>query len=180
MSGVSTAGIQLAKAAGAAAIYATAGSQEKCDFVVREIGATAAFNYKTEDWAARIKEATGGKGVDIIIDFIGGSYFQKNLDVAARDAHIVQLGLLGGSRIDGADMEQLLYKRIRIQGSTLRSREIEYQRKLRDRLEEFIPRFESGDLKIVIDTVLPWEEIQKAHGMLEANSNSGKIICTIS
>ncbi|GKT59492.1 zinc-binding dehydrogenase [Colletotrichum tofieldiae] len=180
VSGVSIAGIQLAKDAGAAAVYATAGSRTKCEFVVREIGATAAFDYKTEDWVARIKEATNGKGVDIIIDFIGGGYFQKNLDVAARDAHIVQLGLLGGSKIDGADIEQLLYKRIRIEGSTLRSREIEYQGKLRDRLEEYIPHFETGDLKVVIDTVLPWEEIQKAHGMLEANSTSGKIICTIS
>ncbi|KAK2005776.1 zinc-binding dehydrogenase [Colletotrichum eremochloae] len=180
VSGVSIAGIQLAKDAGAAAVYATAGSRAKCDFVVREIGATAAFDYKKEDWVACIKEATEGKGVDVIIDFIGGSYFQKNLDVAARDAHIVQLGLLGGSKIDGADIEQLLYKRIRIEGSTLRSREIEYQGKLRDRLEEYIPHFETGGLKVVIDTVLPWEEIQKAHGMLEANSTSGKIICTIS
>ncbi|OBR12663.1 Zinc-binding dehydrogenase [Colletotrichum higginsianum IMI 349063] len=181
MSGVSIAGIQLAKDAGAAAVYATAGSPAKCEFVVREIGATAAFNYKTQDWVTGIKEATNGKGVDIIIDFIGGGgYFQKNLDVAARDAHIVQLGLLGGSKVDGADIEQLLYKRIRIQGSTLRSREIEYQGKLRDRLEEYIPHFETGDLKVVIDTVLPWEEIQKAHGLLEANSTSGKIVCTIS
>ncbi|KDN67645.1 putative zinc-binding dehydrogenase [Colletotrichum sublineola] len=133
VSGVSIAGIQLAKDAGAAAVYATAGSRAKCDFV----------------------EATKGKGVDVIIDFIGGSYFQKNLDVAARDAHIVQLGLLGGSKIDGADIEQLLYKRIRIEGSTLRSREIEYQGKLRDRLEEYIPHFETGGLKIVIETVLP-------------------------
>ncbi|KZL87894.1 zinc-binding dehydrogenase [Colletotrichum incanum] len=180
VSGVSIAGIQLAKDAGAAAVYATAGSRAKCEFVVREIGATAAFDYKTEDWVERIKEATNGKGVDVIIDFIGGGYFQKNLDVAAWDAHIVQLGLLGGSKIDGADIEQLLYKRIRIEGSTLRSREIEYQGELRDRLEKYIPHFETGDLKVVIDTVLPWDEVQKAHSMLEANSTSGKIICTIS
>ncbi|KAK1561481.1 chaperonin 10-like protein [Colletotrichum navitas] len=83
VSGVSIAGIQLAKDAGAAAVYATAGSRAKCDFVVREIGATAAFDYKTEDWVARIKETTNGKGVDVIIDFIGGSYFQKNLNVTA-------------------------------------------------------------------------------------------------
>ncbi|KAL0939796.1 zinc-binding dehydrogenase [Colletotrichum truncatum] len=179
-SSVSVAGIQLAKDAGASAIYATAGSQAKCDFVVRDLGATAAFNYKTEDWAERIKEATGGKGVDIIVDFIGGGYFQKNLDVAARDARIVVLGLLGGGRIEGADIDQLLYKRIRMEGSTLRSRDVEYQGRLRDRLEEYIPRFKMGKLKVVIDTVLPWEEIQKAHGMLEDNANSGKIICTIS
>lgn len=179
VSGVSIAGIQLAKNAGASAIYATAGSQAKCDFVVNELGATAAFNYKTEDWAERIKEATGGKGVDIIVDFIGGSYFQNNIDVAARDARIVLLGLLGGTKAESVDIEQLLYKRIRIEGSTLRSRDVEYQGKLRSRLEEYIPQFEAGKLKVVIDTVLSWEEIQKAHGILENNANAGKIVCTI-
>ncbi|OLN85972.1 Quinone oxidoreductase PIG3 [Colletotrichum chlorophyti] len=179
-SGVSIAGIQLAKDAGASAVYATAGSKEKCDFVVNELGATAAFNYKEEDWAEKIKEATGGKGVDIIIDFVGGSYFQKNLDVAARDARVVLLGLLSGPTIEGANIGPLLFKRIRLEGSTLRSRDVEYQGKLRDKLEGYVPHFKNGSLKIVIDTVLPWEKVQEAHGLLEANKNSGKIICTIS
>ncbi|KAK2034660.1 zinc-binding dehydrogenase [Colletotrichum zoysiae] len=179
-SGVSIAGIQLSKDAGASAIYATAGCKEKCDFVVSELGATAAFNYKEEDWAEKIKEATGGKGVDVVIDFVGGTYFQKNLDVAARDARVVMLGLLGGPNVEGANIGPLLYKRIRLEGSTLRSRDVEYQGKLRDRLEEYLPHFKTGNLKIVIDTVLPWEKVQDAHGLLEANKNSGKIVCTIS
>ncbi|TDZ27453.1 Quinone oxidoreductase PIG3 [Colletotrichum spinosum] len=179
-SGVSIAGIQLSKDAGASAIYATAGSKEKCDFVVNEIGATAAFNYKEGNWADKIKEATGGKGVDLIVDFVGGSYFQQNLDAAARDAHIVLLGLLGGAQIENANIGPLLFKRIRLQGSTLRSRDVEYQGQLRDRLEEYVPHFKTGALKVVIDTVLPWEDIQKAHGILEDNKNTGKIVCTIS
>lgn len=77
------------------------------------------------------------------------------------------------------DIGKLLYKRVRIEGSTLRSRDEEYQGKLRDRLEEYLPRFQSGELKIIIDTVLPWEDIVKAHQRLESNATKGKIICTI-
>ncbi|KAK6950866.1 hypothetical protein Daesc_007394 [Daldinia eschscholtzii] len=178
-SGVSIAGIQLSLDSGASAVYATAGSDEKCRFIERELGATKAFNYKTQDWAKEILEATGGKGVDLIIDFIGASYFQKNLTVAARDARWVALGLMGGTRLDGVDYSMLLYKRIRLEGSTLRSRDPDYQSRLRDKLAEYIPHFESGKLKVLIDTVLPMDEIIKAHQQLEENKTTGKIICTV-
>lgn len=178
-SGVGIAGIQLSKLAGASEVYATAGTDEKCKFVTEKIGATAAFNYKQQDWAAEIKEKTGGKGVDFIVDFVGGSYFQKNLDAAARDCRIVMLGTLGGSKVPDADIGQILFKRIRIEGSTLRSRDEDYQGKLRDRLQEYLPKFDSGELKIIIDQVMPWEKIQEAHGYMEDAKNSGKIVCTI-
>ena len=180
-SGVSIAGIQLSKDAGAAEVYATAGTAAKLSFIEKELGATKAFNYKEEDWAKGIKDATGGRGVDLIIDFVGGSYFAKNLDVAARDGKIVMLGMMGGGAIENADIRPILFKRLQIEGSTLRSRDLEYQGKLRDILETYLPDFKpGGGLKVVIDTVLPWEDIQKAHELLETNSNSGKIICTIS
>ncbi|KZZ89141.1 hypothetical protein AAL_07789 [Moelleriella libera RCEF 2490] len=180
-SGVGIAGIQLSRAAGASQIFATAGSDAKCAFVAGdEIGATAAFNYKTQDWVAEIKERTGGQGVDFIVDFVGGDYFQKNLDVAARDARIVLLGTLSGGKVPNADISQILFKRIRIEGSTLRSRDEEYQGKLRDRLESYCPHFKAGKLKIIIDKVLPWEEIQEAHKYMEDAKNTGKIVCTIS
>lgn len=178
-SGVSIAGIQLSHAAGASEVYATAGTQEKCDFVTGTLGATAAFNYKTQDWAREIKERTGGKGVDYIVDFVGGDYFQKNLDVAARDCRVVLLGTLSGGKVPDADISQILFKRIRIEGSTLRSRDEEYQGRLRDKLETYVPLFEKGELKIIMDTVLPWEQIQEAHRHMEAAKNSGKIVCTI-
>ncbi|OTB16635.1 hypothetical protein K445DRAFT_316913 [Daldinia sp. EC12] len=178
-SGVSIAGIQLSLDSGASAVYATAGSDEKCRFIERELGATKAFNYKTQDWAKEILEVTGGKGVDLIIDFIGASYFQKNLTVAARDARWVALGLMGGTRLDGVDYSMLLYKRIRLEGSTLRSRDPDYQSRLRDKLAEYIPHFESGKLKVLIDTVLPMDEIIKAHQQLEENKTTGKIICMV-
>ncbi|OAA55395.1 Alcohol dehydrogenase superfamily, zinc-type [Cordyceps fumosorosea ARSEF 2679] len=178
-SGVSTAGIQLSRLAGASAVYATAGSDDKCRYVVDTVGATAAFNYKTQDWADEVKKVTGGKGVDYIVDFVGGSYFSKNLDVAARDGRIVMLGTLGGAQAPDVNVGAILYKRLRIEGSTLRSRDVEYQGKLRDRLEQYLPDFDSGKLKIVIDTVLPWEQIQDAHRHMEEGKNSGKIVCTI-
>lgn len=178
-SGVSIAGIQLARVAGASEVYATAGTPEKCAFITEKLGATKAFNYKTQDWAKEVKEATGGKGVDFIVDFIGGSYFQKNLDAAARDCRIVLLGLLGGAKVPDADIAQILFKRIRIEGSTLRSRDEEYQGLLRDRLEEYLPDFESGKLKVFVDEKWPMEDIKKAHDHMEASKNLGKIICVI-
>ncbi|KAI1418654.1 quinone oxidoreductase putative [Hypoxylon sp. FL1857] len=178
-SGVSIAGIQLSRQSGASAIYATAGTDEKCRFIERELGATKAFNYKTQDWAKEILDATGGKGVDLIVDFIGASYFQKNLSVAARDARWVSLAMMGGSKLDGVDIGLLLYKRIRLEGSTLRSRDPDYQGRLRDKLAEYIPYFESGKLKVLVDTVLPMNDIIKAHQLMEENRTTGKIICTV-
>ncbi|KAL6798437.1 hypothetical protein V8C43DRAFT_184276 [Trichoderma afarasin] len=178
-SGVSIAGIQLAKAAGASEIYATAGSDEKTKFITSELGATAAFNYKTQDWVSEIKAKTGGKGVDYIVDYIGGDYFQKNLDVAALDGSMLLLGTLSGGKVPDADISMILYKRLRVLGSTLRSRDVEYQGRLRDRLETYLPDFESHKLKIYLDSVLPWDKIQEAHEHMENAKNSGKIVCTI-
>lgn len=178
-SGVSIAGIQLARRAGAAAVYATAGSREKCDFVVGELGATAAFNYKEQDWVEEVKNATGGKGVDLVIDFVGADYFQKNLDVAARDGKIVLLGLMSGLNVKDINIGPILFKRLTLEGSTLRSRDEDYQGRLRDKLEEYLPLFESGEFKIYVDTVMPWEEIRKAHELMEKSNTKGKIICTV-
>lgn len=178
-SGVSIAGIQLSRLAGASAVYATAGSDEKCALVTGRLGATAAFNYKAGDWAAAVRDATDGRGVDYIVDFVGGSYFQQNLAAAARDCRIVLLGTLGGTKVPDADIAQILYKRIRLEGSTLRSRDEEYQGELRDKLETYLPDFASGKLQIILDRVLPWTDIQEAHKHMEEAKNSGKIVCTI-
>jgi len=180
-SSVSIAGIQLSKVGGASAIYVTAGSQDKIDFCVKELGATAGFNYKTQDWSKEILKVTDGKGVDLVIDFVGQSYFQGNLDVAARDGHIVNLGALSGTKLPaGIDIGPLFRKRLRIEGSSLRSRDPDYQGKLRDKLEEYLPKFEDGTFKIFVDKVLPWEQIIEAHELMEKNTTKGKIICTIS
>ncbi|KAI0182901.1 zinc-binding dehydrogenase [Xylaria flabelliformis] len=178
-SGVSIAGIQLSLDSGASAVYATAGTDEKCRFIESELGATKAFNYKTEDWAKGILEATGGKGVDLIVDFVGASYFQKNMVAAAKDSRWVMLGLMGGSKLEGVDIGMLLFKRIRVEGSTLRSRDPDYQGRLKDRLAEYLPDFESGKLKVRIDSVFAMEDVIKAHELMEKNVTTGKIICTV-
>jgi NADPH:quinone reductase-like Zn-dependent oxidoreductase len=171
----------LSKAAGASAIYVTAGSQEKVDFCVKELGATAGFNYKTQDWSKEILKVTKDQGVDLIIDFVGQNYFQGNLDVAARDGHIVNLAALSGTKLPaGVDIGALLRKRLRLEGSSLRSRDVEYQGRLRDKLEEYLPKFEDGIFKLFTEKVLPWEQIIDAHHLMEKNTSKGRIICTIS
>jgi len=180
-SSVSIAGIQLSKIGGASAIYVTAGSQEKIDFCVNELGATAGFNYKTQNWSEEIQKATDGKGVDIVIDFVGQNYFQGNLDVAAKDGHIVNLGALSGTKLAaGVDLGAFVRKRLRFEGSSLRSRDPEYQGKLRDKLEEYLSKFEDGTFKIFVEKVFPWEKVVEAHQFMEKDISKGKIICTIS
>ncbi|KAJ5697232.1 hypothetical protein N7488_010916 [Penicillium malachiteum] len=180
-SSVSICGIQLAKAQGAKAIYATAGSQEKIDFLEKELGVTKAFNYKTEDWAAEIQKATGGTGVNLTVDFVGAPYFQGNLNVAAKDGKVVLLGFMGGAQLpDGVNIAPLLMKRIRVEGSTLRSRDEEYQRQLRDTLvSHALPRFADGQFKVFVERMFPFEKIMEAHQLLESNTTKGKIICVI-
>lgn len=181
-SSVSISGIQLSKADGASAVFATARQDEKCDFAVKELGATAAFNTKTSNWVEEVHKATNGKGVDIIIDFIGAEYFQQNLGAIAKDGVIVNLGFMGGTKLpEGTDIGAFIGKRVTFIGSSLRSRDEEYQGKLRDQLvEHALPRFKDGRFKLFVEKVLPWEKIQDAHQLMEDNKTKGKVICTIS
>jgi NADPH2:quinone reductase len=142
---------------------------------------TAAFNYKTRDWATEIKKITAGEGVDLIGDFVGANHFQGNLDAAARDGRIVILGLMSGQKLpDGVDIGGLLFKRLRVEGSTLRSRELEYQRKLRDSMvAHVLPRLMDGTFKVFVERVFPFTEIVEAHKLLESNQTRGKLACVI-
>ncbi|RAQ68349.1 quinone oxidoreductase [Aspergillus flavus] len=150
-SSVSIAGIQLAKARGASAIYATAGSPEKIHFLEQELGVTKAFNYKTDKWAAELQKLT--TGVNLVVDFIGAPYFQNNLDIAARDGRIILLGLMGGAKLpEGVNIAPLLYKRLRLEASGLRSRDLEYQKTLRDMLVDYaLPKFCDRSFKVHIE-----------------------------
>ncbi len=179
-SSVSIAGIQLSNHDNASAVYITAGSDEKIKFC-KELGAREGFNYHTQDWAKEILSLTNGKGVDVIIDFIGQNYFQGNLDVAARDARIVNLGAMSGTKLPaGVDIGAFVRKRLRFEGSSLRSRDEEYQKKLRNTLvEHALPKLRDGGFKVPIEKVFPWEEIVKAHQLMESNQTKGKIICRI-
>lgn len=180
-SSVSIAGIQLSIAQGASAVYTTAGSSEKIKFCTQTLGATAGYNYHTQDWAKEVLTATDGKGVDIIIDFVGQNYFQQNLDAVANDGRIVHLGSLSGTKLPaGMDIGAFVRKRIRFEGSSLRSRDEGYQKRLRDLFEEHaLPGLRDGRLKVFIERVYPWEEVVDAQKLLEQNGTMGKIICTV-
>lgn len=116
-----------------------------------------------------------------MIDFIGQNYFQGNLDVAARDGRIVHLGAMSGTKLkEGVDIKAFVAKRLRFEGSSLRSRDSEYQGRLRDKLESFMPQFEKGTFKVFVDKVFDWKDVVEAHKLMEANKTKGKIICTIS
>ncbi|KAJ5221075.1 uncharacterized protein N7469_009962 [Penicillium citrinum] len=173
-SSVSIAGIQLAKAKGASAIYATVSSSEKVHFLEQNLGPSTT------------KRITGGadlqkQGVNLIVDFIGAPYFQNNLDIAAQDGRIVLLGLMGGAELPvGVNIAPLLYKRLRLEASGLRSRDLGYQGKLRDMLVEYaLPKFCEGSLKVFVEKVFRFEDIVEAHQLLEKNQTKGKIICTV-
>ena len=182
-SAVSIAGLQLSRLDGASAVYATVRSAEKVTFCEDELGATKAFNAARgeEPWDVQVLRATGGKGVDLIVDFVGAGYFAQNLNAAARDGHIVNLGALGGTKLKGGeDLSTFVRKRIRFEGSGLRSRDEDYQGKLRDQLvDHALPKFIDGTFKILVEKVFPWEKIQEAHELMESNRTKGKIICTI-
>lgn len=191
-SSVSIAGIQLSrKLSPAPNVYATTRQDAKCDFVVKQIGATAAFNATTAypkpdgspggTWVDAVKNANGGEGVDLIIDYIGAPYFQANLDAVARDGRVVLLGLLGGTKLpDGVDIGAFLMKRASFVGSTLRSRDTAYQNRLRDLFaEEVLPKLVSRDFVQPIEEVMSWRDIDKAHVMLEENRTMGKLVCLV-
>jgi NADPH:quinone reductase-like Zn-dependent oxidoreductase len=177
---VSLAGIQLSIAAGASAVYATVGSDEKVKFT-QGLGATKSFNYRTSDWSDGIKEITSNGGVNVIIDFVGKDYFSKNLDVAAKDSRIVMLGMMSGSVLPGPlDIASILRKRITISGSTLRGRDLEYQISVKkEMVKKALPGIKSGDIQVPIERVFSWKDVIQAHQLMEANTSKGKIVCLV-
>ncbi|KAF4552489.1 Zinc-binding dehydrogenase-like protein 20 [Elsinoe fawcettii] len=180
-SSVSIAGMQLSKAGGAGKVFATARQDEKVQWIEKTLGADKAWNTEKEDWGTQVLEATGGKGVDVIVDYVGGSYFADNLKAAARDGRIVNLATLGGGKVTGdADIGMFVRKRLRFEGSSLRSRDEDYQGKLRDRLVDIaLDRFKSGEFTSHVEKVFDWNQVVEAHQLMESNKTKGKLICTI-
>ena len=173
-SGIGTTAIQLARAFGAE-VYATAGSQEKCDACVK-LGAKRAINYKTEDFAEVIKAETG-HGVDIILDMIGAAYFERNVASLAKDGCLSIIAFLGGAVSEKVNLAPIMVKRLTITGSTLRPRTPEEKRAIRDDLlSQVWPLLDEGKLAPVIDTVVPFEDVAEAHRLMEASGHIGKIM----
>ncbi|KUJ06690.1 quinone oxidoreductase putative [Mollisia scopiformis] len=178
-SGVGQAAIQVARQGGASKVFSTAGSDEKCS-LCKSLGADIAINYRSQDFAEVIAEETGGKGVDLIIDLVGRDYWHRNTASAAMDSKIVLVAAMSGSLIEDFNLRALLNKRIWVLATTLRTRNADYQGKLRDKFVELaMDHLASGKMKITVDKIYPWTEIAEAHRRMEANINAGKIICLI-
>ncbi|HHP7239012.1 NAD(P)H-quinone oxidoreductase [Longibacter sp.] len=176
-SGVGTAALQLVRSAGATAIAtASAGKHDVC----RRYGADEVVDYRNEDFVEAVDEWTEGRGVDLVVDFIGAPYFHKNVLSLAVDGIIVQLATLGGATVDSVSLRDLMAKRVHLKASTLRSRSRAYKVRL---TEEFaahaLPLFIDGDLEAVIDSVMDWTEVSRAHERMENNENAGKIVLRV-
>jgi tumor protein p53-inducible protein 3 len=176
-SGVGTAAIQLAARSGCR-VFATAGSSEKTA-ACESLGARLAVDYREEDFAERISAELSGGGVDVIVDFVGKAYFERNLRLLNTRGRLVYLATLSGSRVE-LDIRRLMSKRLELVGATLRGRPMEEKVELKD---EFLARFgadlESGAVKPVIDRTFPIEQAEAAHEYMRENRNIGKIILTV-
>ncbi len=173
-SGVGTAAIQISHHFGCKVIT-TAGSKKKCE-ICRSIGADYAINYKKEDFVSLCKEITGGKGVDLVLDMVGGDYIQKNLKVLKYAGKMISIAFIKGSSIE-LDISSILMKNITYIGSTLRSKDEEFVYDLLQSLREIVwPLFESGQIKPVIDSVYKFADVQRAHYEMIDFKHAGKII----
>jgi NADPH2:quinone reductase len=176
-SGIGTTAIQLAKALGAN-VLATAGSAEKCAECVK-LGADRAINYRTEDFVEAVKQATGGKGVDVTLDMVGGDYTDKNIIAAAEDGRIVQIATLGGPEVK-INIARLMVKRVTITGSTLRPRTREVKAGFARAIEAKVwPLIAAGKVKVVVDSTYPLAKAADAHRRMETSQHIGKIVLTV-
>ena len=173
-SGIGTTAIQLARAFGAR-VFATAGSPEKCT-VCRDLGAERAIDYRQEDFVAVLKEATQGRGVNVILDMVGGPYVEKNLRSLAVEGRLVQIAFLRGSKVS-LDLAHLMVRRQTITGSTLRPRPVADKAAIARNLRNKVwPLIEAGKVRPVIDRTFPLAEAAAAHRLMESSTHIGKIL----
>lgn len=176
-SGIGTTAIQLAKAFGATVI-ATAGSAAKCQ-VCRDLGADLAVDYREQDFVSAAKDFTGGRGVDVILDMVGGDYIDKNHEAAAVEGRIVQIAFLKGPKAT-VNFTRLMLKRLVHTGSTLRAREVPFKAAIAGALEAKVwPLIEAGTVRVVMDSTFPLAEAAAAHARMETNAHIGKIVLTV-
>jgi NADPH:quinone reductase len=172
-SGIGTTAIQLARAFGATA-YATAGSDAKCGACER-LGAHA-INYKRSDFVEVVQEATNGKGVDVVLDIVGGDYLQRNIDCLAMHGRLLQIGLLGNSRAE-LNLRPIMTKRLTITGSTLRTRTVDEKGAIARELESRVwPLLASRQIRPIIHQTLSFSDAPEAHRLLESGAAIGKVV----
>jgi NADPH2:quinone reductase len=174
-SGIGTVAIQLARAFDAR-VYATAGSDAKCEACTR-LGAEAAINYRTEDFGARIAELTGGRGVDVVLDIVGAPYFERNLASLAMDGRLVEVATQQGAVAERLDLLLVMRKRLTITGSTMRPRSTAQKGSIAEALRrEAWPLLDAGRIAPVVHAVYPFEQAAEAHRVLESSVHIGKLV----
>ncbi len=176
-SGVGSAAIQLAKAIGCYVVTTVGSNEKKANCL--SLGADVAINYQQEDFVAWSKKNLP-HGFDVILDVVAGPYVNKNIDVAALDANIIMLSILGGRYSEGIDVAKMLLKRLAIQASTLRNRSDSYKTELiKAFIEQFYPLLAAKKITPLIDHVYPWQQVEDAHQRMENNENSGKLVLIV-
>lgn len=176
-SGIGSTAIQLARHFGAR-VFATAGTDEKCEFC-KKLGADIAVNYRQADFVEQLQAATDNKGVDVILDMVGGDYIQRNIQLAAVDGRIVQIAFLFGPKAE-VNFAPVLMKRLVVTGSTLRPRSAEVKAQIASNLKKHVwSIIESGKIAPVIAATFPLAEAAKAHTLMESGELMGKIVLTL-
>lgn len=173
-SGIGSTAIQLANAYGAE-VFATVGSERKAEFC-RELGAHMVINYREQDFEHSIMEATGGAGVNLVLDMVGGAYIPKNINILAKDGRHVSIAFLNGKQGE-LDIAKIMQRRLTLTGSTLRPSPLEEKGYLAESISLFVlPLVEEGKVKPVIDRVFPFDEASAAHSLMESSDHMGKIV----
>ena len=176
-SGVGTAGIQLCKAFGNSC-FITVGSEEKLAACI-DLGADGGSNRDSENFAEKAAGFAGSEGIDVILDPVGGSYLADNMKLLGMNGRLVLIGLMGGSQ-SNIDLSMLMMKRLRIIGSTLRARPLHEKEEIIRQLVELVwPRIESGEIRPIVDTVFPIQEVEKAHDLVASDKTIGKVVLSV-
>jgi NADPH:quinone reductase len=178
-SGIGYTAIQFAIQWGAK-VFTTVGTEEKAAFC-RKLGAALAINYRTQDFVQEIKQATQKRGVDVILDMVGGDYVPKNLSLLGIEGRLVQIAFLRSSVVPALDLREVMTRRLTITGSTLRPRSVEEKVAIAGSLKQNVwPLLESGKIKVVIDSVFPIDDVANAHRVMEESKHIGKILLKVS
>jgi putative PIG3 family NAD(P)H quinone oxidoreductase len=176
-SGIGTTAIQLARALGAR-VFATAGSAEKCA-ACEALGAERAINYREADFVAAVRELTGGQGVNVILDMVGGAYLQRNLDSLAMEGRLVHIGQLGGAKAE-INLTPVLRQRLTITGSTLRARSVAEKGAIANAVHTHVwPLFESGAVRVAVHQTFPLRDAAEAHRVMESSTHIGKLVLVV-
>jgi putative PIG3 family NAD(P)H quinone oxidoreductase len=176
-SGIGTTAIQLAHAFGAR-VFATAGSREKCA-ACESLGAERAFNYRETDFVAAVRDVTAGRGVDVVLDMVGGEYLPRNVECLAMDGRLVQIGFLGGAKAP-INMTPVLLRRLWITGSTLRARAVPEKAAIARAVHQHVwPLLEAGTVRPLVHATFPLRNAAEAHRVMESSAHIGKLVLTV-